>query len=121
MVERANGRDGTTFLGCSTFPACRGTRPLVGQAATGRPVRRRHQLWGGGRPKTWGDDVELIAARALGHSLNAWQSLLLRLALIVLVFILFVNLIGPVSRLFGQYMGDAFRNSIATPRPSPSG
>ena len=119
MVARTNRTNGTQFLGCTRFPACRGTRPL--DAGAGAPVRRRHELWGGGRPKTWGDDVEFIAARALGHSLNAWQSCLLRIGLIVLVVVLFMNLLVPVSNLFAQYFTDVYKLSVATPIPSPSG
>jgi hypothetical protein len=32
MVERRRRRDGGRFLGCSTFPACRHTRPIAGEA-----------------------------------------------------------------------------------------
>lgn len=27
-IERKNGKDGTSFLGCSQYPNCRGTRPM---------------------------------------------------------------------------------------------
>jgi hypothetical protein len=117
MVERHNRRDGTAFLGCTRFPDCRGTRPLAAAGAPGRPAPK---LADGGRPKTWADDVELITARMLGRNLNLWQSFALRVVLIVVVFVLFINLIGPVSTWFGQYMADVFVQSMATPTPAPT-
>jgi hypothetical protein len=116
MVERRNSRDGTAFWGCSTFPACRGTRPLADGVIPAPKAKPR--LSTGGRPKGWGDDVELALARVTGRNFGLVTGFLLRVAMIVVVVILFVNLIGPVSTWFGQYMADVFVQSMATPTPA---
>jgi hypothetical protein len=117
MVTRTNRTSGSAFLGCSRFPACRGTRPLAA-VGTARHVRQRHQLWGGSRPRSAADAVELIAARVVGHTLHAWQAVGLRIVLVVIVFVAFTNLVGPVSTWLGQSMADAFRHSMTSPASS---
>jgi hypothetical protein len=80
MVTRHNRETGDAFLGCSRFPACKGTRSLESKA----PQPRRSRLSGGGRPKSVPDYVELIVARRLRRDLTPLQGFAVQ-ALVILV------------------------------------
>jgi hypothetical protein len=83
MVTRRNRETGDAFLGCSRFPACKGTRSL-GAAPQVRRKPTRYRLSDGGRPKSLPDYVELIVARRLGRDLTPLQGFAVQ-ALVILV------------------------------------
>ncbi len=47
MVRRKNKASGTEFFGCATFPKCRGTRELDGEAPWDREIASGgdHDFW----------------------------------------------------------------------------
>jgi hypothetical protein len=112
MVVRANRETGESFLGCSQFPSCRGTRPLETRQTS--PVlgrSRRYKLSTGGTARTIPEVTELLVARAIGRNLTPIQGCLVQLAaLIVLVVIvwaffasgLFLRLAEPVARWYAD-------------------
>ena len=105
MVERINSKDASEFWGCSRFPACRGTRPLAATSPRAAPAgRSKPRLSAGGRPKGWGDYVELALARVTGRNFGVLSGLVLRVVLIGLVVMLAILLIGPVSNWVGRYV-----------------
>jgi Topoisomerase DNA binding C4 zinc finger len=97
MAERRNRQTGDAFLGCTRYPACRGTRPVATTGPSSRPGTgasprvgssgpgRRHRLSHGGRPKGWGDDVELIVARLVGRDLKPWEGCVVQLSALAIV------------------------------------
>jgi hypothetical protein len=120
MVERRNRQDGSAFLGCTRFPACKGTRALTVADNSPAParVRRRAALSDGGRPKTFADDVELIAARIVGHTLGPVQAVVLRVVLVVVVVALFIALTPTIATWFGHFFAGLFTQQFA-PLASP--
>ncbi len=86
MLARTNRATGDPFLGCSRFPDCRGTRPIVAANsptnATNRP-RPRYQLSAGGRARSLPDVVELLVARAIGRNLSPIQGCAVQIAAVV--------------------------------------
>ncbi len=107
MVTRRNRRTGESFLGCSRFPACHGTRQIDHSLAAFRgtehlpphragtrrapgPARARIQLSSGRRePRGAGDDAELIVARLVGRSLTPVQGLPAQVAGVILAALAF--------------------------------
>ena len=101
MAERRNRKTSDAFLGCTRYPACRGTRPVAATAPSPRPATaasprvgssgpgRRHRLSSDGRPKGWGDDVELIVARLAGRDLKPWEGCVVQLSALAIVGLFF--------------------------------
>jgi len=120
MRTRTNGQTGEGFLGCSSFPDCKGTRPLMaagapasssGLAAT-KP-RRRPRLSAGGRPRSLPDYVELIVARRIGRDLRPLEGFLVQVsAILIVAFLLwaaltsglFVKVIEPFAQWYAGQM-----------------
>ena len=103
MVERTNRGSGEPFLGCTRFPACRGTRPMptgVEAGAQRRVAARptRYKLSAGGRARNLPDVVELLVARAIGRNLTPIQGCIVQ----ILAVIVFAGLVYSffVSGLF---------------------
>ena len=110
MVERRNRQDGTAFLGCTRFPDCRGTRALSGAKAvipTGPPAQ-------GG----WGDSAQRITAQVAGRTLGPAGACLVRVALIVVVVVLFITVWPTVAHWLGGIIAGQFVQQLATPAPS---
>jgi hypothetical protein len=125
MLTRTNRESGDAFLGCSRFPDCRATRPIVpsGNAAAARGRLNRPKLSLGGRPRNLPDYVELIVARAIGRDLTPVQGFLVQALAIVLVAGafwallasgLFVRIVEPIAQ---WYANQVFPAPSASPLP----
>jgi hypothetical protein len=122
MVERTNRESGEPFLGCSRFPACRGTRPMPAGAEASAPIRpTRYKLSGGGRARNLPDVVELLVARAIGRNLTPIQGCIVQVLAVVilvgLVYALFVSgLFMRVVEPFAHwYSSQVFPTPTAAP------
>lgn len=135
MAERRNRQTGDAFLGCTCYPACHGTRPVAATRPSPRPAtaasprvgssgpRRRHRLSSGGRPKGWGDDVELIVARLVGRDLKPWEGCVVQLSALGIVGLFFWWLFasGTILVLIKPFV-DWYANQVHLgPIASPSG
>jgi hypothetical protein len=125
MVERTNRDSGEPFLGCTRFPACRGTRPMPtgaqGRAAV-RPTRYKLST-GGRRARDLPDVVELLVARAIGRNLTPIQGCIVQvLAVAVFGFLvwalfasgLFLRIVEPFAQWYTNQM-----HFGPTPPPAP--
>ena len=122
MVERTNRDSGEPFLGCTRFPACRGTRPMPAGAQTGDAARpTRYKLSAGGRARNVPDVVELLVARAIGRNLTPIQGCIVQVLAVVilvgLVYAFFVSgLFMRVVEPFAQwYAGQVLPTPTAAP------
>jgi hypothetical protein len=66
----------------------------------------------GDRPTTVGDDVELVAARFLGRSLTGPQAFLLRVALVVVVLVAFLNLWPVIGPALADWYADVVMSNL---------
>ena len=127
MVLRRVRTTGEPFLGCSTYPACRGTRPVSGSSPSAAPrsTRARAPLSDGGRhAKSLPDVVELLVARRLGRTLKPWEgclvqgaALLIFLAIVYWFFVsgMFYTVTKPIVE---WYVHQIHFGPAATPSPS---
>lgn len=127
MVQRRNSSTGEPFLGCTRYPACRGTRPIAGAAGapsvrkSTRPQRYRLSL--GGRPKGIGDYTELIVARAVGRNLSKREGCLVQgVAIIVFAGLLYwfftSGLFIAIVTAFSEWYAHQIKiPGLATPTP----
>jgi len=125
MVRRTNRGSGEPFLGCTRFPACRGTRP-VSEGALSRVAPRptRYKLsTGRRRARDLPDVVELLVARAIGRNLTPVQGCIVQiLAVAVIGFLLwamfasglFLRIIDPFVQWYTSQM-----HFGPTPSPAP--
>lgn len=123
MRVRTNRDSGEAFLGCSRFPACRGTRPGEATAhlrANRSDSPRRYKLSAGGRPRGSADYIELLVARAIGRNLTPVQGCVAQILATVIfasvvwaVFAsgLILRIVEPVAQWYAEQ---------ALPRRSPS-
>jgi hypothetical protein len=120
MRVRTNRESREAFLGCSRFPACRGTRRLATttSAVAPAPRPRRYKLSAGGRPRSGPDYIELLVARAIGRNLGPIEGFVVQAVTILLVAAavwalfasgLFIRIIEPVAQWYTEQ---------AFPRPS---
>ena len=125
MLERRNRSTGDTFLGCSRYPGCKGTRPIpagarpVEQSAP-RPTRYRLSL--GGRPRGVGDYVELVVARLVGRNLNKREGCLVQgVAIVVFLGLIYwfvaSGLMVDLAKIFANW----YAHQITLPgAPTPT-
>jgi hypothetical protein len=125
MVRRTNRDSGEDFLGCTTFPACRGTRPIpTGEQGSGASRPARYKLSTGGRhARDLPDVVELLVARAIGRNLTPIQGCIVQiLAVAVFGFLLwalfasglFLRIVEPFAQWYTSQM-----HFGPTPSPGP--
>jgi hypothetical protein len=105
MAMRRNRRTRETFLGCTRFPDCRGTRPLAqsehrlfgADRMSARPSRYRLSL--GGHPRGFADYIELIVARLIGRNLSKREGCLVQ-GLAIVGFFVLIYLVVASGLLF---------------------
>ena len=130
MVVRRNSSTGEPFLGCSQFPACRGTRPLrSGAVADRRPNRARSarvRLSTGGRyARDFPDVMELLVARLVGRTLSRSEGCLVQvLALLGLLAIVYLFVASGafmwIVTWVSEWLAGQFKFQIGgSPTPSP--
>jgi hypothetical protein len=124
MVRRTNHDSGEAFLGCTTFPACRGTRPIAtgeqGSVAA-RPMRYKLSS-GGRRASDLPDVVELLVARAIGRNLTPIQGCIVQiLAVAVFGFLLWALFAsGLILRIIEPFVQWYTSQMHFGPTPSPT-
>jgi ssDNA-binding Zn-finger/Zn-ribbon topoisomerase 1 len=134
MVTRTNRASGDQFYGCSRYPDCQGTRPIMADrpvAVLGgqRPAPRtrssapppRYQLSAGGRPRSLPDYVELLVARRLGRNLGPLEGgvvqIVALLAFGVIIYWAFASgLVAQIAELLGRWMASQMHFG---PTPAP--
>jgi hypothetical protein len=124
MVRRTNRDSGEAFLGCTTFPACRGTRPIAtGEQGSvpSRPTRYKLST-GGRRARDLPDVVELLVARAIGRNLTPIQGCIVQvLAVAVFGFLLWALFAsGLIIRILEPFVQWYTSQMHFGPSPSPA-
>ena len=137
MIKRRNRRTGEAFLGCSRFPACRGTRQIdhsppafqgiehpvphrAGARRAPRRARARIRLSSGNRePRGAGDHAELIVARLVGHNLTGAQGFMVQVAGVILLAAAFYWFLasGTMAQVVTSIVGTMHPFTV-TPSPS---
>jgi ssDNA-binding Zn-finger/Zn-ribbon topoisomerase 1 len=126
MVARLNSATGEAFLGCSRFPACRGTRPMPGAGtdALGPSTRsKRVELSTGGRyARSFPDLVELVIARSLGRTLSRKEGCLVEgLALVGLLVAIYLFAVSGAFMWVVTTFAEWFSSQVRLPgAPTPS-
>src|SRR5215216_262664 len=121
MVSRRNRSTGEPFLGCTRFPACRGTLPPTKSDASTRPTRpKSYRLSLGGRPRSLPDYVELIVARRLGRNLTPLQGCVVQVLAVVVIgfaaWALFAS--GTITRIIEPFAQWYAQQVFSVPTPS---
>jgi hypothetical protein len=133
MIIRRHRSSGEEFLGCSTFPACRGTRPAtraLERAQHARGVRalrklskqrRKYRLSDGRRyAKDVPDVAELLVARAIGRNLGPWEGLGVQvLAAAGVVAVVYWFIASGMLMIVVKPIADWYAAQALGPRTSP--